>query len=198
MPYCPKCGRQVEENVLYCPNCGASLTQQTTQSTFPSYGRQRMFGRYGGQGGRLREIIDTFRQKGAVSPEKAMSIEELGLPPRFEEAMKRRLGRLGVFVEVNGKYYLSEERLRQLEELRSARGGAWNQRKRIMTLRLVQLVTVALFVTLLLVNYFIQSWELRILSAVLLAVWLMLIILQIYYQSQARRLAPSQSDWRFI
>jgi hypothetical protein len=45
------------------------------------------------------EIVEKFRQKGAVSPEKAMTAEELSLPPRFEVAMKRRLGRLGIFVE---------------------------------------------------------------------------------------------------
>jgi hypothetical protein len=69
----------------------------------------------------LLEVIEKFRQKGAISPDKAMTIDKLGLPPRFEEAMKKRLGRLGIFVEVNGKYYLSEERLRQIEEQRSAR-----------------------------------------------------------------------------
>lgn len=25
MPYCPKCGAQVEENMVFCPKCGASL-----------------------------------------------------------------------------------------------------------------------------------------------------------------------------
>lgn len=49
----------------------------------------------------LLEVIEKFRQKGAISPDKAMTVDELGLPPRFEEAMKKRLGRLGIFVEVN-------------------------------------------------------------------------------------------------
>jgi ribosomal protein S21 len=35
---------------------------------------------------------------------------------RFEEAMKRRLGKSGIFVEVNGRYYLSEARLKQVKE----------------------------------------------------------------------------------
>jgi hypothetical protein len=74
---------------------------------------------------RLREIIEKFRQKGATSPEKAMTIQELGLPPRFEEAMHRRLGQLGIFVETNGKYYLNEERLKQVQEQR-AKGGSGN------------------------------------------------------------------------
>jgi hypothetical protein len=82
---------------------------------------------------RLHEIIERFRQKGATSPEKAMTIQELGLPPRFEEAMHRRLGQLGIFVEVNGKYYLSEERLKQVQEQRakagsgSGAGGGWGR-----------------------------------------------------------------------
>lgn len=140
----------------------------------------------------FHDVVEKFRQKGAVSPDKAMTAEELGLPPRFEEAMKRRLGRLGVFVEVNGKYYLSEERLKQIEELRSARGAAWNQGNRIMTLRLFQLVTIVLFITLFLVNLFVQSWELRIVSAVLLVVWLVIAMLQIYFLSRVRKRYTSQ------
>lgn len=140
----------------------------------------------------FNDVVEKFRQKGAVSPDKAMTAEELGLPPRFEEAMKRSLGRLGVFVEVNGKYYLSEERLKQVEELRSARGGAWNQGNRIMTLRMFQLVTIVLFVTLFLVNLFVQSWELRVVSVVLLVVWLVIAMLQIYFLSRVRKRYTSQ------
>jgi len=43
-----------------------------------------------------------------------MTAEELVLPAEFKERMKRRLGQLGIFVEVNGKYYLSEERLKEV------------------------------------------------------------------------------------
>ena len=71
----------------------------------------------------LYGIIERFRQKGATSPEKAMTVQELGLPPRFEEAMHRRLGQLGIFVEVNGKYYLNEERLKQIQEQRAKAGS---------------------------------------------------------------------------
>ncbi len=71
---------------------------------------------------RLQELIERFRQRGADSPEKAMTIQELGLPPRFEEAMHRRLGQSGIIVEVNGRYYLDEERLKQIREQR-AKGG---------------------------------------------------------------------------
>jgi hypothetical protein len=65
---------------------------------------------------RFQEVIKAFRDKGAVSADKAMTAQELGLPPRFEETMHRRLGQLGVIVEVNGKYYLSEERLKEFKE----------------------------------------------------------------------------------
>jgi hypothetical protein len=69
----------------------------------------------------LSELIAKFREKGALSPEKALTPEELGLPPRFKEAMQRRLGRTGIFVEVNGKYYLSEQRLKEVQERISSR-----------------------------------------------------------------------------
>ena len=71
---------------------------------------------------RLLEIVERFRQKGAVSPEKAMASQELGLPPRFEQAMHRRLGHTGIFVETNGKYYLDEERLKQFRNDAPERG----------------------------------------------------------------------------
>ena len=64
----------------------------------------------------LGDIIAKFKEKGATSPEKAMTAEELGLPSRFKEAMQRRLGRSGIFVEVKGKYYLSEQRLKEVQE----------------------------------------------------------------------------------
>ena len=72
----------------------------------------------------LFEVIGLFRQKGATSPEKAMTPQELGLPPRFEQAMHRRLGQTGIFVEVAGnRFYLSEQRLAQIKERRQKMGG---------------------------------------------------------------------------
>ena len=70
----------------------------------------------------LQGIIQKFREKGAISPEKAMTVQELDLPPRFEQAMHRRLGQTGIFVELNGKYYLNEDRLKQIQERRSKMG----------------------------------------------------------------------------
>ena len=125
MPYCSRCGQQVEETALFCANCGAPLKQQTQtgQSASTPYGQpgRFRFGQYGGNRGRLREIVDRFRQKGAASPEKAMTLQELDLPPRFKEAMHRRLGQSGIFMEINGKYYLNEEQLKQIREQRAKR-----------------------------------------------------------------------------
>jgi hypothetical protein len=62
-----------------------------------------------------------------------MTIQELGLPPRFEEAMHRRLGQLGIFLEINDKYYLNEERLQKIQEQRTkgrpggSGGGDWSR-----------------------------------------------------------------------
>jgi len=143
---------------------------------------------------RLYEIIEIFRKKGAVTPEKAMTAEELGLPPRFEEAMQRRLGQTGIFVKVGNKYYLSEERLRQIEEQRRAGGGGgagWGgARRNMFTLRIVRMITAVTFVALLLVNIFVQSMELRLITFALVIVWIGLTVAQIYYLPRARRRFP--------
>ncbi|PVX23816.1 MAG: hypothetical protein CW716_11275 [Candidatus Bathyarchaeum sp.] len=65
--------------------------------------------------------IEKFRQHKAVSPEKAMTIEKLGLSPKFKTFLKSSPRLLGVFVKVDGKYYLSEERLKKIEEQLSTR-----------------------------------------------------------------------------
>ena len=48
MPYCPKCGNQVDENMTFCPRCGASLKAAaatpgpvpTAPAPPPMYGRR--------------------------------------------------------------------------------------------------------------------------------------------------------------
>jgi hypothetical protein len=135
----------------------------------------------------LSEIIEKFRQRGAVSPDKAMTAEELGLPLGFQEAMKRRLGRSGIFVEVNGKYYLNEDRLKQIEEERRREEAAWGSRDRMFTLRIVRMAIVVLSILLLMWSFLVESWELRVIAALLLVVWLAVTILQGYYVSKARR-----------
>lgn len=141
----------------------------------------------------LLEVIEKFRQKGSISPEKALTSQELGLPPRFEEAMHRRLGQTGIFVEVNGRYYMSEERLKQLQEQRQkAQGngggrGLWRMRQSLMVLRVARLVTTFLFVALLSANVFIQSWMIRWLTGGMLVVWVALFISHFYYGSKVRK-----------
>jgi len=68
---------------------------------------------FGGE--RIRAIIETFRAKGALSPESALTAQELGLSRIFVRIMKRRRGKTKVFVEVNGKYYLDENALRAMK-----------------------------------------------------------------------------------
>ena len=65
---------------------------------------------------RIMKIAEIFKEKGAVSPETAMSLEELGLSPQFSMMMQRGIGQSGVFLENNAKYYLSEEQLEQIKE----------------------------------------------------------------------------------
>ncbi len=84
---------------------------------------------------RIENIAQIFRKKGATSPDSAMTIEELGLSPRFEVAMRGRLGRSRIFVQVadNG-YYLDETRLGQLvrrSEVSLSHGAASQERKEI-------------------------------------------------------------------
>ena len=64
--------------------------------------------------GRMMEIVETFKEKGATSPKGALSPEELGLPPMFRMMMQSPMGQSGIFSEVDGKYYLSEEKLNDM------------------------------------------------------------------------------------
>jgi hypothetical protein len=112
---------------------------------------------------RLEEIIEKFRQKGATSPEKALTLEELGLPPRFEQAMHRRLGQTGIFVDVNSKYYLNEERLKQIQQERAKAGGGsggGNRERPPTWLRyagIILMLPIGLIVVLLLFFFFSQT-----------------------------------------
>jgi uncharacterized membrane protein YvbJ len=35
MPYCPKCGSEVKEEMTFCPRCGASLKTKESSQTMP-------------------------------------------------------------------------------------------------------------------------------------------------------------------
>jgi hypothetical protein len=64
-------------------------------------------------GERIRQIIKTFQAKGAISPETALTAEELGLSRLFVRIMKRRRGKTMIFMEVNGRYYLNQDALKE-------------------------------------------------------------------------------------
>jgi len=80
-----------------------------------------MFGHFAEIKEMVYKEIEKFRQNGAVSPEKAMSIKELGLSPKFKTFLRSSPRLFGIFVKVDNKYYLSEERLKKIEEQLSAR-----------------------------------------------------------------------------
>jgi len=65
-------------------------------------------------GGRIGQIIRTFQEKGAISPETALTADELGLSRLFVRIMKRRQGKTRVFMEINGRYYLNQKALEEM------------------------------------------------------------------------------------
>lgn len=136
---------------------------------------------------RLLELVEKFREKGATSPDKAMTPEEIGLPPWFRRLMRGRLGKLGVFVEKEGKYYLSEERLKQLEKRRGEMLEARNARKNLFMLRVARVTVGILLVSLLLVNIYARDPSVRTVYSILLIALLAISILQIYYLTKAGR-----------
>ncbi len=149
-----------------------------------------------GQRERLKERIEAiagrFREKGATSPERAMTTQELGLPPRFEVAMKRRLGMTGIFVEVGGRYYMSEERLRELEQRQQGAGAAYGGKHGVwgnmLVLRIVRIVLGVSILSLALVNLLLgRSTPLWIVIVGLIASWICVSVFQIYYLARARR-----------
>jgi hypothetical protein len=147
--------------------------------------------------GRFRErilsIAQKFREKGATSAERAMTSQELGLPPRFDEAMKRRLGRTGIFVDAGGgRYYLNEARLNEFQNRQQGMGmqpAQYNRRKASMiTLRITRLVLGTLILALVLFNFFYERstflWF-AILGLVIL--WFVITIFQIIFLANAWR-----------
>jgi hypothetical protein len=158
------------------------------------------------------DLVSRFRAKGATSPDKAMTPQELGLPPRFEEAMKRRLGATGIFVEVagTGKYYLDEARLQLIQQQRAAAprgwgdgagggggGVGWASRGTMIALRMVRMVIGLAVVVLVLSNIlFVESTALRLVILGLAVLWVVLTVFQVYYLSRVRhRWANAGRPW---
>ncbi|WXG43736.1 MAG: zinc ribbon domain-containing protein [Promethearchaeati archaeon SRVP18_Atabeyarchaeia-1] len=117
--YCKICGIKLVPGAKFCSKCGTSVEVGVTDNTPVT--RLRPFHAGFFMRERILKLTERFRTKGAISPETAMTASELGLGPRFERAMDRRLGRAGVFVKIDGKYYLSEERLKEARDRLSAR-----------------------------------------------------------------------------
>lgn len=65
---------------------------------------------------RLQDTMEKFRERGATSPEKALPLRDLDLPLFFKHVVRSMAGQRLPFVEVDGKYYLDEERAKDLEE----------------------------------------------------------------------------------
>jgi YVTN family beta-propeller protein len=62
---------------------------------------------------KIDQSIQAFKEKGAISPETALTADELGLSRIFVRLIKRRREKLKMFVEVNGKYYLDQQALEE-------------------------------------------------------------------------------------
>ena len=95
------------------PSSSAAVTQP--QAAPAPVAAAAVEGEEGWGGERIRQIIQTFRSKGALSPETALTADELGLSRIFVRIMKRRQGKTKVFIEVGGKYYLDEKALRSMK-----------------------------------------------------------------------------------
>ena len=65
--------------------------------------------------------IEKFRKNNATNPQNAMSLDELRVSVKFRKFLKRFPNRFGVFVEVDDKFYLSEEKLRKFQDEFSSR-----------------------------------------------------------------------------
>jgi hypothetical protein len=127
-----------------------------------------------------------------------MTIQELGLPPRFEEAMHRRLGQLGIFVEANGKYYLNEERLKQIQEQRakaesgSTGGSGWSRARPPTWSRVVGiLLMLPIGIIIALVLFYFAAFRGGFFSGefliVLMAIFLGLALARLLFWSSRRR-----------
>jgi YVTN family beta-propeller protein len=65
---------------------------------------------------KIQQIIYKFQEKGAITPQTAMTAKELGLSRIFVRIMERRKEQTKIFVEVNGKYYLDQKALEERKQ----------------------------------------------------------------------------------
>ncbi len=69
----------------------------------------------------LNTEIEKFRENKATSPPHAMSLDDLGVSVQFRRFLEHFPNQFGVFVEVDDKYYLSEENLHKIQDTLSSR-----------------------------------------------------------------------------
>jgi len=69
----------------------------------------------------LDDEIEKFRKHSATSPQTAISLDDLGVSVKFRKFLEHFPNRFGVFVEVDKKYYLSEENLSKMRGQLSSR-----------------------------------------------------------------------------
>lgn len=100
---------QPTQTLQQAPVQSATDTAQTTPP--PPLTEQQ-----GWSGERIRQTIKTFQEKGAISPETALTAKELGLSRIFVRIMERRKEQTKIFVEVNGKYYLDQQALEEKKQ----------------------------------------------------------------------------------
>jgi len=68
---------------------------------------------------KIQQIIQKFQEKGATSPQTALTAKELGLSRIFVRIMERRKDQTKMFVEVNGKYYLDQKALEEKKAIKT-------------------------------------------------------------------------------
>jgi len=59
----------------------------------------------------IEGVIKFFQKKGATTPEKALTLSDLGIPEELRQLIPPVMPEIFPFVKVGEKYYLSEERL---------------------------------------------------------------------------------------
>jgi DNA-binding PadR family transcriptional regulator len=64
----------------------------------------------------FRRLIDTFRERGATTPEKALSLKELGIPESFGHVKPPIPPDIDPIIQIDNRYYLSEERLSKFRD----------------------------------------------------------------------------------
>jgi YVTN family beta-propeller protein len=77
----------------------------------PSLAKQETSEPQGWRDEKIQQNIKKFQEKGAISPETALTAEELGLSRIFVRIIERRKGQTKIFLEINGKYYLDQQAL---------------------------------------------------------------------------------------